>query len=181
MRQGILLSIVEVLFLCALYLSGGGVYELFYCGRFQNKPSLPMGMHPTWFASNFQINRGVTSIIESSESFQPKDRWVSGNQLIGVIKAYAYQEDGQSIYIKSHSTSNGEKILKLIEIGGDTTTYEVTIADTKDIGITGSWHAVDRKTCRVGGYFNLTVFLVFVFVSLNFYVLYRIIVRRSRR
>lgn len=178
MRRYIFIGFSEIVLLSAIIFSGGGFSELYYCGRFSDKPKLPMNLTPHWFQSNFQINRGVTSIIESSESLQANDKWVDGNQLIETIVAYSFEKNDEKIYIKSRSFFSEYKILEMYELDEGPAPYKVELSSVLVANKIDEWHKVDMKTCRMGVYFYLTIIPMILFFIFNVVIVKRLANRK---
>lgn len=173
MKKKYLWLIIFNLICGAFYLIYFDSSKMRYCGQAESKPSLALGLSPTWFDRRFQISRSYKSIISSTDREEPFfDGAVKGAELFKAIIAYdvssgdsgllfkALNWDGveQTFILREYSPANGEKYV-----------YEVAI---QEIPIAGhEWISVDLFSCRVGIYKYLAYLLLLLLVIIDLVVI----------
>lgn len=164
---------------CFAYFGSSSAY---YCGQSESKPSLPLGLSPAWFDRRFQINRGYTSIISSTDRDEPLfDEAVKGTELFKTITAYDIRNSETGLLFKALNWDGVEKMFILREHSpedGEQYAYEVTAQE--GIIADREWINVDLFSCRVGIYKYLAYLLLLLLVIVDVVVILKGLLQSRR-
>lgn len=154
--------------IAALYLSYLDSSSMYYCGKAESKPSLSLGLSPSWFSGNFQIRRGSKEIISSTDSHKPiTDEWVRGAEQFKTITAYQPGNSDDIVIFKALNWDGVEQDFILSErspSAGNNQVYEVS--RKQNISPDAKWVEVSQLSCREGSYRYLTfLFLLVVLIT----------------
>ncbi|XGA80303.1 hypothetical protein OR573_01210 [Halomonas sp. CH40] len=161
-----------------------GFSTMYYCGRMESKPVLPLGLSPTWFDDRFQINRGYKPIIGSSPESRRQplyDQWVKGSELFRTIVKYDAREHGVGVYFKAIDWDGVERIFLLRDYApSEDERYVYEVSPEEHAADDFEWIDVDHLSCLKGRYEGWTYIFVLVIFVMNMVVALKLFLRFAK-
>ena len=167
MKKKYVLAVFFNIVALGFYLFYFGHSSPFYCGQTEDKPSLYMGLSPSWFSGRFQINRENQEIISSSEGDDAApDKWVKGADLFRTIIAYDATYNEVGVFFRALNWDGREQEFLLRRFNPSMEEKYVYEVVAQEVSVDSStWVRVDERSCREGVYKGLMyIFLLFIAV-----------------
>lgn len=165
---------------CFIYFDYSAMH---YCGQTDKKPSLALGLSPSWFNGNFQINRGNKEIISSANGTAPFfDEWVKGSELFQTIFEYDVSNSNSGLLFKALNWEGVEQVFLLREYSPsdkEKYVYEVTVQES--MGTVPRWVNVEQLSCREGIYRSLMYLFLLLVVIINIAVILKFLLSHRKK